>query len=112
MRLLRIGDWRAWLTNWPRLVTHSVRATLYRAPVEKLKGADYLISGGVRALGTIRTQRWLVLGAETQAQACQEAAGCVGLPADRREVVRVALCLRAGLYAGPGDVVEYQEAMA
>lgn len=112
MRVLFIGPWLAWLTSRPRLITHSVRATLYRAPVYKFKDVDYVTSGGTRALGCIRADRYLVLGTQSPEQARQEAASCVGLRPDRRDVVRDRVRLRAGVYASPSDVVEYEEAIA
>lgn len=66
MRIIFHGHWKGWFRNWPRVTLHTVRETVFKAPVFEIEGDDhvvYMTSTRVHAKGVIRRRRCIVIGA-------------------------------------------------
>lgn len=112
MRLIFLPGWYKRL---PRLVRRRVRATIYRAPVDRvvLPEQNYFDSRQVYAAGIVRDRiAYMVFGARDRAHVLEAAWRALKLAPEHHEFMRTPKRLRRGVVAEAGDVVQYREELA
>lgn len=110
MKLMTLPDW---YRHRPRLVRHTVRATIYRAPVDEVRKVGYahLDSRQVRAAGVVRSELFLVLGTPNRDDALTVCMAYVGLR-EKQELIQSPRKLRRDVAVDRGDVVIFEESLA